>query len=317
MVQSKSKTIISWADEVEKEEEEEAARAQVCENQKPNPLGSARPREVVLHERGIDWRQLDEDFRAPFHFSIQTQKENPLKENITPSAAVAVDRKQVVMPQSRIRGPQQKLKNVKMDSYGSKLSQGPQNPTNHTYVVFVPPLKYPPRALLPNLFPPTHSPFYNPHLIHTGPKKIQNDIELEMEQFQTRNVSSHGRHIHGYNGDHKKHKIVQKNGTFENGRRNFEAFGNTRILRKSASSQMIGKKVLSDRDMYKEKSCFLRHRNNRMMTIPAVEKIQWEKMGGENERKSFPGKCVGSGRAEKRERRSSGTENSHYHQKRI
>lgn len=49
---------LSWADEVEKEDEE-AARAQVQRKEKPNPFGSARPREVVLQEKGIDWRKLD------------------------------------------------------------------------------------------------------------------------------------------------------------------------------------------------------------------------------------------------------------------
>ena len=49
----------SWADEVEKEEEE--ARIRTCERQRSNPFGSARPREVVLQEKGIDWRKLDQD----------------------------------------------------------------------------------------------------------------------------------------------------------------------------------------------------------------------------------------------------------------
>ena len=53
----------SWADEVEKEEEEAQAQAQPhqIQKQKTNPFGSARPREVVLQERGIDWRKLDQD----------------------------------------------------------------------------------------------------------------------------------------------------------------------------------------------------------------------------------------------------------------
>ncbi|MBA0636343.1 hypothetical protein Godav_005307 [Gossypium davidsonii] len=53
---SKGGSYFSWADEVEKEEQE-AAVAQW--QKKPNPFGSARPREVVLQEKGIDWRQLD------------------------------------------------------------------------------------------------------------------------------------------------------------------------------------------------------------------------------------------------------------------
>lgn len=50
----------SWADEVEKEEAEEA-RIGACERERPNPFGSARPREVVLQEKGVDWRKLDQD----------------------------------------------------------------------------------------------------------------------------------------------------------------------------------------------------------------------------------------------------------------
>ena len=52
----------SWADDVEKQEEEEAhAQPHQIQKQKANPFGSARPREVVLQERGIDWRKLDQD----------------------------------------------------------------------------------------------------------------------------------------------------------------------------------------------------------------------------------------------------------------
>lgn len=65
----------SWADEVEKEEEEEEARIRTCERQKPNPFGSARPREVVLQEKGIDWRKLDQDLHrssnARYLFSVR------------------------------------------------------------------------------------------------------------------------------------------------------------------------------------------------------------------------------------------------------
>ncbi|CAO2184798.1 unnamed protein product [Urochloa humidicola] len=59
----------SWADEVEREEREqeqaamqqqqplrlEAKREQI----KPDPFGAARPREVVLAEKGVDWRARD------------------------------------------------------------------------------------------------------------------------------------------------------------------------------------------------------------------------------------------------------------------
>lgn len=66
---SRSVSILSWADEVEKEEQEEAgAQAHLLhqtKTQKPNPFGSARPREVVLQERGIDWRIIDQGLLQP------------------------------------------------------------------------------------------------------------------------------------------------------------------------------------------------------------------------------------------------------------
>jgi hypothetical protein len=62
--ESKYGFALSWADEVEKEEEE-AAQTQEHQTQKTNPFGSARPREVVLQERGIDWRKLDQDLQPP------------------------------------------------------------------------------------------------------------------------------------------------------------------------------------------------------------------------------------------------------------
>ncbi|XP_021904448.1 uncharacterized protein LOC110819520 [Carica papaya] len=61
---SKLRSVLSWADEVE-EEEAAAVQSDLQQNQKPNPFGSARPREVVLHEKGIDWRKLDSDLYRP------------------------------------------------------------------------------------------------------------------------------------------------------------------------------------------------------------------------------------------------------------
>ncbi|KAJ6319925.1 hypothetical protein OIU78_015343 [Salix suchowensis] len=77
----------SWADEVEKEEEEQA-RFQEHQKQKPNPFGSARPREVVLQEKGIDWRKFDFDCQLPSHIR---QLDDP-KEKIPVSAAPGIDR---------------------------------------------------------------------------------------------------------------------------------------------------------------------------------------------------------------------------------
>ncbi|KAF8724356.1 hypothetical protein HU200_021388 [Digitaria exilis] len=58
----------SWADEVEREEQEQVAMQQQQpprieekkrEQIKPDPFGAARPREVVLAEKGVDWRARD------------------------------------------------------------------------------------------------------------------------------------------------------------------------------------------------------------------------------------------------------------------
>ena len=59
--ESKYESVLSWADEVEKEEEE--AEAQVHLKQKLNPVGSARTENLVLQERGVDWRKLDLDLQ--------------------------------------------------------------------------------------------------------------------------------------------------------------------------------------------------------------------------------------------------------------
>ncbi|CAL4963965.1 unnamed protein product [Urochloa decumbens] len=66
----------SWADEVEREEREQAAMQQQQEEEqhqppprqeakreqiKADPFGAARPREVVLAEKGVDWRARDRE----------------------------------------------------------------------------------------------------------------------------------------------------------------------------------------------------------------------------------------------------------------
>ncbi|KDP28230.1 hypothetical protein JCGZ_14001 [Jatropha curcas] len=73
----------SWADEVEKEEEEVAqAQAQLQQKQKPNPFGSARPREIVLQEKGIDWRKLDLHLQQKSPLRQEAPNEKSRKENI-------------------------------------------------------------------------------------------------------------------------------------------------------------------------------------------------------------------------------------------
>ncbi|KAL5700902.1 hypothetical protein ACHQM5_026301 [Ranunculus cassubicifolius] len=54
-----SKSGFCWADEVEKEEQEEYLN-NLTRLQKSNPFGSARPREIVLQEKGVDWREIDQ-----------------------------------------------------------------------------------------------------------------------------------------------------------------------------------------------------------------------------------------------------------------
>ncbi|KAJ1283510.1 hypothetical protein BS78_03G133400 [Paspalum vaginatum] len=63
----------SWADEVEREErerqeEEEQRRrrgAGTEQQAKADPFGAARPREVVLAEKGVDWRARDRELDLP------------------------------------------------------------------------------------------------------------------------------------------------------------------------------------------------------------------------------------------------------------
>ncbi|KAL6850372.1 hypothetical protein ACP4OV_020999 [Aristida adscensionis] len=64
----------SWADEVEREEREQQEHEQVVMQQqreakterqgRADPFGAARPREVVLAEKGVDWRARDRELDA-------------------------------------------------------------------------------------------------------------------------------------------------------------------------------------------------------------------------------------------------------------
>ncbi|KAL6339942.1 hypothetical protein AAG906_035033 [Vitis piasezkii] len=107
--ETKIESAFSWADEVEKEEEE--ARFRTHERQRPNPFGSARPREVVLQEKGIDWRKLDQDLHQPSNTRYETPVEKPLKENNPAYSAWAANKKQEIssgrslQSKSEIRDP--------------------------------------------------------------------------------------------------------------------------------------------------------------------------------------------------------------------
>ncbi|PON72425.1 Eukaryotic initiation factor [Trema orientale] len=94
--------LLSWADEVEKEEQEQEEATQAHQTHKPNPFGSARPREVVLQERGIDWRTTDQDLLHPPSSNPnrinKRCNEKPRKEIISAAPASTPARSQVQIP---------------------------------------------------------------------------------------------------------------------------------------------------------------------------------------------------------------------------
>uniref|UniRef100_A0A0E0JHL9 Uncharacterized protein n=1 Tax=Oryza punctata TaxID=4537 RepID=A0A0E0JHL9_ORYPU len=67
----------SWADEVEREEQQQEEEVEnqppprrcgeTEEQTKANPFGAARPREVVLAEKGVDWRVRDRELDDASH----------------------------------------------------------------------------------------------------------------------------------------------------------------------------------------------------------------------------------------------------------
>ncbi|KAL5983607.1 hypothetical protein ACLOJK_017695 [Asimina triloba] len=122
----------SWADEVEKEEAE--AQAQVQGPQKSNPFGCARPREIVLQEKGINWRKLDE----------QLQSSNIRKEK-QPAATPSANEQKRHPSRSGIVGP-----------YPAQIQQMACSAVcikQHIQNSLVPPLRYPPKnvtALMEN-----------------------------------------------------------------------------------------------------------------------------------------------------------------------
>ncbi|PON61674.1 Eukaryotic initiation factor [Parasponia andersonii] len=94
--------LLSWADEVEKEEQEQEEATQAHQTHKPNPFGSARPREVVLQERGIDWRTIDQDLLQPPSSNPnrinKRRNDKPRKEIISSAPASTLTRSQVQIP---------------------------------------------------------------------------------------------------------------------------------------------------------------------------------------------------------------------------
>ncbi|XP_077242809.1 uncharacterized protein LOC143883333 [Tasmannia lanceolata] len=166
----------SWADEVEKEEEEEA-RAQLLEqhkpNKKPNPFGSARPREVVLQEKGIDWRKLEN----------QNLREDKLKENITTTEASV--NKNGLRPPSH-RGSKQNTAQMKTARNVCDRVSPPSVLPNENHNVSVPPLMYPPKNLI-------------------------NQVEFLQRSYQSdrlnigRSISPHSRHLRELDMEWEEH----------------------------------------------------------------------------------------------------------------
>ncbi|KAL5791908.1 hypothetical protein ACOSP7_000502 [Xanthoceras sorbifolium] len=122
--ESKLESVLSWADEIEieEEEEEEAAAAQAQ---------SARSKEVLLEEKEINWRKINPDFQSPFRLrqGIRDKKLHIVAISIPPAPVPVIGRKQTSFP----------------------------NRLNQITMIFVPPLRYPPKTIAGNLFRKFHS----------------------------------------------------------------------------------------------------------------------------------------------------------------
>ncbi|KAL3572342.1 hypothetical protein D5086_026246 [Populus alba] len=197
----------SWADEVEKEEEEQA-RFQEHQKQKPNPFGSDRPREVVLQEKGIDWRKLDFHLQLPSHIR---QLEDPklCKEKIPASAAPGIDR-----------------------------IHSNQNP-----VPFVPPLRYPPKNAIPSL---SESGFhYYLHELGDGQqdfnnKKPEKENAFHQQGSQRVHCSQNNRGSHILPHCHRQILQAEKGSQFKENNENFklgQSAVNGKNLRKTVASR--------------------------------------------------------------------------------
>ncbi|KAI5565111.1 hypothetical protein BDE02_14G102700 [Populus trichocarpa] len=165
----------SWADEVEKEEEEQA-RFQENQKQKPNPFGSARPREVVLQEKGIDWRKLDFHLQLPSHIR-QLDDPKLCKEKIPASAAPGIDRIHSVTPSKCLK---HEMEDANSDLKRGEILRVPLAVQNQNPVPFVPPLRYPPKNVIPSL---SESGFhYYLHELSDGQQDFKNKKPLKPEK---------------------------------------------------------------------------------------------------------------------------------------
>ncbi|XP_048227116.1 uncharacterized protein LOC8267660 isoform X2 [Ricinus communis] len=172
MVESESKTgggpvvLLSWADEVEQEE----AQCQLQQKQKPNPFGSARPREVVLQEKGIDWRKLDLHLRQTSLLRQEPLNEKSWKENIPASSSAVAKRVHSVSSSNCLK---QKQKDANL---GFCLLSIP----NQMPLISVPPLRYPPRNIVASL-----SESRNLHRLDNGHQFNQCRSNLKPEKKNT------------------------------------------------------------------------------------------------------------------------------------
>ncbi|XVF22125.1 hypothetical protein REPUB_Repub12eG0146900 [Reevesia pubescens] len=147
-------SVFSWADEVEKEDEEEAAaatigaggsQAQVHQYKKrPNPFGSARPREVALQEKGIDWTTLDLHLQQPSPSTSRHESQNEkLWKQSNPQPTITILNSKQPDP-VRFRGC----------PAVSSHSQVILTPQIRSSILLVPPLRYPPKYVAGVLFEP-------------------------------------------------------------------------------------------------------------------------------------------------------------------
>ncbi|OMO63958.1 Plant specific eukaryotic initiation factor 4B [Corchorus capsularis] len=130
--ESKNGSVFSWADEVEREEEAaggfDQAQAQLQQpRQKPNPFGSARPREIVLQEKGIDWRKLDQ--QSPSRHGSQNEKLH--KQSNSQSETTVFNNKEQNTPPRFGTSP--------------VSSQVISTPQIQSPILVIPPLRYPPK----------------------------------------------------------------------------------------------------------------------------------------------------------------------------
>ncbi|PIA61167.1 hypothetical protein AQUCO_00300589v1 [Aquilegia coerulea] len=134
-----------WADEVEKEEEEEAIKTHhLHQLEKLNPFGSARPRELVLEEKGVDWRKLDEKLHKPSSSPSNVVRKEKQPKETAPGTTAPVDGKHTWSP--RTSGLERNIESTRLGGNGNPA--GCLMFPNHDMDPLVPPLRYPPRNIM-------------------------------------------------------------------------------------------------------------------------------------------------------------------------